>query len=124
MSYFAINWFYGLCFLVSVLCTFAVMWHRIPTGTSGTVGFTLIALVSGATATDWLNASMPYITFKRSILLWVGLLFLAQWVLSTPWEEKHSFFWRGRKSDRSQLARGYQPIADPEKQTQPPPQKR
>ena len=85
MSLFWINVFYLMCVLISIGTATIVMWPKIPTGTSGTVGFTLISLVTMGIATDWLDSNLPWIGVKRSLILWAGLLFVIYWLLQKPW---------------------------------------
>lgn len=88
MSQFWINVFYIGCVLAACGATVIVMWSKIPTGTSGTVGFTMIALVCAGIATDWLDSNLPWIGVKRSLILWAGILFVIYWLLQRPWRNR------------------------------------
>lgn len=103
MSEFWIGTYYIACLVVSVVCSFIVMYPRIPTGTSGTVGFTLIALVTAGISTDWLDANLPWIGVKRGLVLWAGLLFIIYWAIQRPWlsrERRHNRPAHRRAEDR------------------------
>lgn len=88
ISLFWINVFYAMCLLTACGASIIVMWSKIPTGTSGTVGFTMIALVCAGIATDWLDSNLPWIGVKRSLILWAGILFVIYWLLQRPWANR------------------------------------
>lgn len=85
MTEFWIDAYYALCFVFSVAAAVVVMWNRIPTGISGTVGFTLIALVLAGITTDWMDSHLPWIGVKRGLILWAGVLMVIYWAVHKPW---------------------------------------
>lgn len=85
MTAFSIDLYYICVAAISVACSFIVMNKNIPTGTSGTVGFTIVALVTFGIASDWLDSNLPWIGVKRGLLLWAGLLFILYWAMQRPW---------------------------------------
>lgn len=90
-----INIFYVVCLAVSVVTAVLVLWHKVPTHTSGTVGLTLISLVAGATATDWLDSIVPRVNTERTLLLWAGFILVIYWLLGKPW--RHHIIARTRQ---------------------------
>lgn len=138
LTLFWINLFYAICLFTSISAAVLVMWSRVPTGTAGTVGLTLISLVMAGIATDWLDSNLPWIGVKRSLILWAGVLFVIYWLLQKPWRARERRWNRPMHHrhedpppttgpapfDETPVGHGYQPIKRRSGPVPPPPKNR